>query len=57
LASPLKEMSLLFSMIFAQHKMLRELEKRLDQSAGFVSFMRVTHGPLKTREESNSRRL
>jgi hypothetical protein len=31
-ASPVKEMSLLFSMIFAQHKRLTELEKRLNQS-------------------------
>jgi hypothetical protein len=30
--SPVKEMSLLFSMIFAQHKRLTELEKRLNQS-------------------------
>jgi hypothetical protein len=29
-ASPVKEMSLLFSMIFAQHKRLIELEKRLN---------------------------
>jgi hypothetical protein len=29
-ASPLKEMSLLFSMIFAQHKRLTELEKRVN---------------------------
>jgi hypothetical protein len=31
--SPVKEMSLLFSMIFAQHKRLTELEKHLDQSS------------------------
>jgi hypothetical protein len=31
--SPLKEMSLLFWMIFAQHKKLTELEKRLNQSS------------------------
>jgi hypothetical protein len=31
-ASPVKEMSLLFSMIFAQHKRLTELERRLNQS-------------------------
>jgi len=30
--SPVKEMSLLFSMIFAQHKRLTELEKSLDDS-------------------------
>jgi hypothetical protein len=29
-ASPLKEMSLLFWMIFAQHKRLTELEKRVN---------------------------
>jgi hypothetical protein len=28
--SPVKEMSLLFSMIFAQHKWLTELEKRVN---------------------------
>jgi hypothetical protein len=28
--SPVKEMSLLFSMIFAQHKRLTELEKRVN---------------------------
>jgi hypothetical protein len=33
--SPLKEMSLLFSMIFAHHKRLTELEKRLNQSSFF----------------------
>jgi len=32
-ASPVKEMSFLFSMIFAQHKRLRELEKRLNESS------------------------
>jgi hypothetical protein len=31
-ASPVKEMSLLFSMIFAQHKKLAELEKRVRNS-------------------------
>jgi hypothetical protein len=31
--SPVKEMSLLFSMIFAQHKRLTELQKSLDQSS------------------------
>jgi hypothetical protein len=31
-ASPVKEMSLLFSMIFAQHKRLIELEKRLNET-------------------------
>jgi len=31
-ASPVKEMSLLFWMIFAQHKRLMELEKRMNQS-------------------------
>jgi len=31
-ASPVKEMSLLFSMIFAQHKRLVELEKRLNET-------------------------
>jgi hypothetical protein len=31
-ASPVKEMPLLFSMIFAQHKKLRELEKRLNET-------------------------
>jgi hypothetical protein len=30
--SPVKEMSLLFLMIFAQHKRLTELERRLNQS-------------------------
>jgi hypothetical protein len=30
--SPVKEMSLLFSMVFTQHKRLTELEKRLNQS-------------------------
>ena len=30
-ASPVKEMSLLFSMIFAQHKKLTELEKRINE--------------------------
>jgi hypothetical protein len=30
--SPVKEMSLLFSMIFAQHKRLIELEKRLNET-------------------------
>ena len=30
-ASPVKEMSLLFWMIFAQHKKLIQLEKRLDE--------------------------
>ncbi|MGA2310296.1 MAG: hypothetical protein ABSG57_12220 [Candidatus Bathyarchaeia archaeon] len=30
--SPVKEMSLLFSMIFAQHKRLVELEKRLNET-------------------------
>ena len=30
--SPVKEMSLLFSMIFAQHKKLIELEKRLNET-------------------------
>jgi hypothetical protein len=32
LASPVAEVSLLLSMIFAQHKRLAELEKRLNQS-------------------------
>jgi hypothetical protein len=32
-ASPVKEMSLLFWMIFAQYKRLTELEKCLDQSS------------------------
>jgi hypothetical protein len=32
-ASPVKEISLLFSMIFVQHKRLTELEKRLNQSS------------------------
>jgi hypothetical protein len=54
--SPLKEMSLLFWMIFAQHKRLTELERHLNRT-GFVSFTRVTDGPLATRQESNSRRL
>jgi hypothetical protein len=31
-ASPVKEMSLLFWMIFAQHKRLVELERRLNES-------------------------
>jgi hypothetical protein len=31
-ASPVKEMSLLFWMIFAQHKKLTELEKRLNET-------------------------
>jgi hypothetical protein len=31
-ASPVKEMSLLFSMIFAQHKRLVELEERLNET-------------------------
>jgi hypothetical protein len=31
--SPVREMSLLFSMIFAQHKRLRELERRLNESS------------------------
>jgi hypothetical protein len=31
-ASPVKEMSLLFWMIFAQHKRLVELEKRLNET-------------------------
>ena len=31
-ASPVKEMSLLFWMIFAQHKRLIELEKRFDET-------------------------
>jgi hypothetical protein len=31
-ASPVKEMSLLFWMIFAQHKRLIELEKRLNET-------------------------
>jgi hypothetical protein len=30
--SPVREMSLLFWMIFAQHKKLRELEKRLNET-------------------------
>jgi hypothetical protein len=30
--SPVREMSLLFWMIFAQHKKLRELEERLNQA-------------------------
>jgi len=33
--SPVKEMSLLFWMIFAQHKKLAELEKRKNVGAGF----------------------
>jgi hypothetical protein len=32
LASPVKEVPLLLSMIFAQHKKLAELEKRLDRT-------------------------
>ena len=31
-ASPVREMSLLFWMIFAQHKKVRELEKRINES-------------------------
>ena len=33
LASPVKEVPLLLSMIFAQHKKLTDLEKRLNESA------------------------
>jgi len=35
LASPVKEVPLLLSMIFAQHKKLAELEKRKNVGAGF----------------------
>ena len=31
--SPVKEMSLLFSMVFAQHKRIKQLEKRLNEGA------------------------
>jgi hypothetical protein len=35
-ASPVKEMSLLFSMIFAQHKKLTELERKVNEKASSV---------------------
>jgi hypothetical protein len=34
LASPVREVPLLLSMVFAQHKRLMELEKRIKQSLG-----------------------
>jgi len=43
LASPVAEVPLLLSMVFAQHKRLTELEKRLNRP-GFLSFTRVTRG-------------